>query len=119
MTTTTNLFRNAESEEIPAGQAIFEAGDSADCVYVVQRGSVEIRSGESVIETVGEGGIFGEMALIDGSTRSADAIACGDCAVVVIPERRFDFMIGQTPQFARVLMKVLAERIRNASMQAT
>jgi CRP-like cAMP-binding protein len=98
---------------------IFEAGDGADCVYVVQRGTVEIRRSGTVIETVGEGGIFGEMAMIDGSTRSADAVAGDDCAVVVIPERQFDFMICQTPQFARVLMTVLAERIRNASQQAT
>lgn len=115
MTTTTNLFAKADATEVPAGTRVFNAGDVADHVYVVQAGAVEIRRGDRVMDTIGPGGIFGEMAIIDQAPRSADAVAAVDSRVVAIPENRFEFMVSQTPRFARVVMSVLAERLRSAN----
>ena len=64
------MFRNeADVKDVPAGETIFSAGDPADCFYVVSKGSVLIHDGDREIETVGEAGIFGELALVDGSPR--------------------------------------------------
>ncbi len=115
MTTTTNLFAKADATAVPAGATVFRTGDVADHVYVVQAGAVEIRRGDRVVDTIGPGGIFGEMAIIDQSPRSADAVAAVDSRVVAIPENRFEFMVAQTPRFARVVMSVLAERLRSAN----
>jgi CRP-like cAMP-binding protein len=64
------------------------------------------------VEELGSGGVFGEMALIDTGTRSATAIAKTDCRLVPINERRFQFLVQQTPNFALQLMRIIADRLR-------
>ncbi len=107
------MFGNeADAKEVAAGEAIFRAGDPADCFYVVGKGSVLIHDGAREIETVGEGGIFGELALVDGRARSATATAVGETTVVPVDERRFQRCVMQTPYFAQAVMRVMAERLR-------
>ena len=59
--------------EFKAGDVIFRQGDDAKELFVIQRGSVEIRLGNRVLETLSDYAIFGEMALIDPHPRSAMA----------------------------------------------
>ena len=107
------MFGNeADAKEVAAGEAIFRAGDPADCFYVVGKGSVLIHDGAREFETVGEGGIFGELALVDGRPRSATATAVGETTVVPVDERRFQRCVMQTPYFAQAVMRVMAERLR-------
>ena len=101
-----------------AGQAIFNEFDMGAEMYVVIEGEVELRIGSRVIETLGPGEPFGEMALIDQAPRTATAIAKTPCKLAVIPERRFLFMVQTTPHFALEIMKVMADRIRKANAQA-
>ncbi len=58
------------------------------------------------------GGVFGEMALIDKAPRSATAVAVTDSQVVAVGEKRFMYLIQQTPYFALEIMHVLADRLR-------
>jgi CRP/FNR family transcriptional regulator, cyclic AMP receptor protein len=107
------MFRNdAEAQNVAPGEDIFRAGDPADCFYVVRSGSVLIHDGARELETLGEGGIFGELALVDGQPRSASATAVGETTVVPIDERRFQRLVQQTPYFAQAVMRVMAERLR-------
>jgi CRP-like cAMP-binding protein len=55
------------------------------------------------------------MALIDGKTRSATAIAGTDCKIAVINEKRFLWLVEQTPRFALQMMQVITQRLRRAS----
>lgn len=108
-----NLFgRDENAVEYPAGHTIFEAGDDGREMYVVLEGQVDITNGEKVIETVDPGDIFGELALIDYSPRSLSAIVRSDCRLSPIDERRFNFLVGQTPYFALHVMGVMAQRLR-------
>ena len=66
------------------GDTIFKEGEQADEFFVVVRGKVEIRSGNRSFETVDRNGIFGEMALIDDSPRSATVVALTDVTVAPI-----------------------------------
>ena len=75
---------------------------------------VEIRVGGDLVDTHGPGEIFGEMALIDSQARSASFTAKTDCRLVPVDERRFLFMVQQTPFFALNVMQVLADRLRLA-----
>lgn len=68
-----------------------------------------------MLEVLGPGQIVGEMALVDHSPRSATAVARTSCKVVVVPEKRFLFLVQQTPFFALQVMRVMAERLRRAS----
>ena len=94
------------------GQPIFSVGDPGTEMYVVKSGEVEIQVGDRTIASVGPGGIFGEMALVDGEPRSANAIARSDCEVVPVDERAFTFLVGETPHFALQVMRTLADRLR-------
>ena len=109
------LLADADSRSFKAGETIFRAGDPASELYVVQSGTVEIRIGDRVIETVSENGIFGEMALIDAAPRSATAVAAGDVRLVPVAQKQFLFLVSQTPFFALNVMRVLARRLRTAN----
>ncbi|HEV2321879.1 MAG TPA: cyclic nucleotide-binding domain-containing protein [Gammaproteobacteria bacterium] len=113
---TTNLFLNeTDPKHFKAGEKIFSEGDVGDYMYGVIQGEVEIRKHGKVVDTVGPGGIFGEMALIDHTTRSATAVAKSDCNAAQINEKRFYFLVQQTPNFALHLLRVLTERLRHQS----
>jgi CRP/FNR family transcriptional regulator, cyclic AMP receptor protein len=94
------------------GKMIFKEGDQGDEFFVVVRGQVEIRSGDRHYETLGPDGIFGEMALIDDSPRSATVVALTDVTVAPIKENQFLFLVKNTPFFALSVMRVLAHRLR-------
>lgn len=117
------LFRNEEQvESYQAGQTIFTVGDPGQVMYVVKAGEVEIVVKGKAIERLEPGAVFGELALIDQSPRSATAIARSACQVVPINERRFIFLVQETPFFALHIMRIMAERLRqrtNEAVQAT
>jgi CRP/FNR family transcriptional regulator, cyclic AMP receptor protein len=114
------LFRNSDDfKSFPAGSVIFKKGDPGDYMYVVKSGSVTLTLGNTVLETVDEGGLFGEMALIDNEQRSADAVAKTECQLVPIDGKRFRFLIQQTPYFAQEVIRILAQRLRNMNKHLT
>ncbi|PZO37526.1 MAG: cyclic nucleotide-binding protein [Pseudanabaena frigida] len=111
--TTIDLFKNDKNFVIiPAGQVIFEKGGVADRMYAIVEGEVEISIDGKLFDVSGAGGIVGEMALISSSPRSATAIARTECKLVPVDEKRFTFLVQQTPNFAINVMKIMTERIR-------
>lgn len=108
-----DLFRNEDQfEEFAAGEAIFSEGEEGHLMYVVLEGCVTLRIKGTVVEELGPGGMLGEMALIDAAPRVATAIAETRSKLVPITEKRFSFLIQQTPRFALQVMRVLADRLR-------
>ena len=91
---------------------MFEEGDPGDRLYVVKSGSVALSAHGALLETVGVGGLFGEMAVIDREPRSATAVTESDCELVPIDKRRFWFLVQETPYFAEIVMRVMADRLR-------
>lgn len=115
---TLDLFRNeTEYETYAAGQAIFSEGESGDAMYVVLEGEVELLIKGAVVETLGPGEPFGEMALIDRSPRVGTVVAKTACKLVPIAEKRFLFMVQMTPYFSLDIMKVMAQRLRKMDKQ--
>jgi CRP/FNR family transcriptional regulator, cyclic AMP receptor protein len=94
------------------GDTIFREGERGDEFFVVVRGKVEIRTGDRQLETLGPNGIFGEMALIDDSPRSATVVALTHVTVAPIKEEQFLFLVKHMPVFALKVMRVLAIRLR-------
>ena len=97
-----------------SGEVIFTEGDKGDKMYVIRSGEVEIERDGTVVEKLSQGGIFGEMALIDGSPRAATARAATPCEVAPITEKSFLFLVHETPFFAIAVMRTLAERLRRS-----
>ena len=111
--TTLDLFRHVkEFDSFTQGQTIFQEGDPGEVMYVVIEGEVDIIARGKVLSPLGPGGVLGEMALIDEQARSATAVAKTDCKLAPINKKRFHFLVQQTPNFALLVMKVMAERIR-------
>lgn len=95
------------------GQTIIAEGASATEMYVVRSGRVSIKVHEKMIEEVGPGGIFGEMALIAESGRGAAVVAVEDCVVIPVDQRLFLILVQDTPNFALNVLRVLSRRLRN------
>ena len=107
------LFRQDESAlNLAAGDFLFREGDVGDRMYVLLEGNMDVLLGELVVETAKPGALLGEMALIDDAPRSASAVAKTPCTIVEISQRRFHFLVQQTPNFATHVLKVLAGRLR-------
>jgi CRP/FNR family cyclic AMP-dependent transcriptional regulator len=97
------------------GEVIFRAGDKGDKMYLIRSGEVEIELNGNVLETLAEGDIFGEMALIDRSPRVATARAKTECELAAITEKSFLFLVDEMPYFAIFVMRTLADRLRNVN----
>jgi len=96
---------------------IFEEGSTGRELYVVLDGKVDIaKMNDGVrtpIVTLGKGEFFGEMAVIDGSSRSATAIAAApNTKVMRINHARFVYLVSQQPAFALMIMDALSKRLR-------
>lgn len=103
--------------EYAASEMIFEEGSTGRELFVVLDGKVDIvkNSGadRTVIVTLGKGEFFGEMAVIDGSARSASAVAAIDgTRVMRINHARFVYLVSQQPAFALMIMDALSKRLR-------
>ena len=98
-------------------QPIFREGEPGDFMYVVKDGQVNIvkeaADGPIALAVMGQGEFFGEMALVDRSSRSATAIA-GDAGVrlLAIDSAHFVYLVSQQPAFALVVLEVMASRLR-------
>lgn len=115
---TIEIFKHVtDADIIPAGSIIFQEGDNGRLMYVIQEGEANIIVNGQVVETIGSGGIVGEMALIDPSPRSATVTAKTDCKVVPVDETRFKTLVHHTPYFAIQVMRVMANRLRNMNEQ--
>jgi CRP-like cAMP-binding protein len=104
--------RGVPSRHFDAGERIFLEDDSGDCLYVVRSGHVDVITFGTVLESVGPGGIFGEMALIDEGPRAAAALAAEATEVAVIDKETFHALVREEPEFALRIMRVLTERVR-------
>jgi CRP-like cAMP-binding protein len=104
--------RGVPIQHFDAGEKIFLEDDSGGCMYVVQSGKVDVITFGSVLETVGPGGMFGEMALIDDGPRSAAALANEATEAAAIDKAMFVQLVREEPEFALHVMRLLTERIR-------
>jgi CRP-like cAMP-binding protein len=95
------------------GDVVFREGDVGDCLFVIREGAVDITLGNRVLKLMQPGDIFGEMSLIDGEPRSANAVARAETTVIPIDEEQFLFLVGKLPYFALNVMRVLAMRLRD------
>lgn len=102
------------------GTVIFQKGEPGTSLMAVLRGRVRISAysedgKEVVLNLIDPGQIFGEIALLDGKERSADATALGDCLLLVIDRRDFVPFLERNPQVAVRLLEVLCDRVRKTS----
>jgi CRP-like cAMP-binding protein len=109
------LARAGETKRVPAGEVVFEKGSQGETMFIVSSGSVALSDGERTFDAVQAPGLFGEMALIESQPRALTAVAESDAELVEIPARTFWVLVNETPYFAQLVMRVMAQRLRRAS----
>ena len=108
-----------DERNLATGEYLFREGESAAYGYVIKSGRVVIiksgLDGERILVELGPGSLFGELALIDGSPRSASARAQEESVVTEISSEKFNDYIRTNPSAARRIMETLAGQIRTAN----
>jgi CRP/FNR family transcriptional regulator, cyclic AMP receptor protein len=128
------LFADLEGEELerfshvavprsfPAGTRVFHEGDSSDACYIVKEGSFRVTREHSdgraiTLATLGPGEIFGELAMLDGDSRSASAEALSDGELLALPANDVRSLLARHPEIALKLVAGLVRRLRAANVR--
>ena len=116
------LAAYAHTKLVPAGTTIFARGDPGTSLFAVCSGTVKISNHspegkDAVFNLINVGEIFGEIALLDGQPRTADAFALSECELMIIDRRDFVPLIKSQPEIAVKLIEVLCGRLRRTSEQ--
>jgi CRP-like cAMP-binding protein len=106
-------------QHCPLNKVIMTEGEAGVFMYVVLSGRVAISIKNKLVEWVGPGGVFGEMALVDQSPRAATAVAETDCDLIAINRGDFLTMVKTKPDFAVSLLKAAADRLRDMTSRRT
>ena len=93
-----------------AGKTIIREGQHGVALYAVLEGRVAIHIGETIVEKVGPGGVFGEVSLVDRTPRLASAVAETDCVLLAMSRHMFLHLVKQSPKFGAALLKVVGRR---------
>lgn len=117
MTTQIHIFDRAEEwQSYTAGQTLFTEGEASQGImYAIIEGEVDVIVNGKFLHTLGAGNIVGEMSLIDPAARMATVTVRSDCKLVPVDAARFKFLVQQHPYFALDVMKILVERLREAT----
>lgn len=105
--------------EFPKKTVIFNELDPADFMYIILSGEVEVTLRGEPLGAELEGGVIGEMAMINNSTRSATATTLSKVTAARISREQFREIISENPDFALHLMQVMANRLRVADQLLT
>jgi CRP-like cAMP-binding protein len=114
------LCAYAKTRKVRRGTTIFVKGDPGTALFAVRSGIVKIAvpspdGREAVFNVLHAGEIFGEIALLDGQPRTADAIAVSECELLAINRRDFLAFVQEEPKAALRLIELLCARLRFAS----
>ncbi len=93
-----------------AGRIVMTEGQLGMALFAVLEGRVAISIGDSIVEKVGPGGLFGEMSLVDRTPRLATAVAETDCALLAMSRHMFLHLVKRSPKFGAALLKAVGER---------
>ena len=109
------------ARRLTAGEKLFEEGEPGTSMYVVQAGRIRLvrRVGQTevAIAVLGQGEVFGEMAVLEGLPRTAAAIAVEESVVVEVPKQQFEAMVRENGEVALRILRKLSGRLREADRQ--
>jgi len=112
--------RLAHSHSYPKDTVLFRTGDPADSVYIIASGKVKIvvsspDGKEFILSILGARQVFGEMALLEETTRSATVITATKVELLTLNRSDFNRLLESTPAISRKLLSILSGRLRKAN----
>jgi uncharacterized membrane protein len=104
-------------QAVPAGEMVFWVGDAGDSLYVVESGQVTItapdeRGDHITLDTLGPGGVFGEISLLDGGPRTASVRAASDVSLLALRRAAFHAFLRQRADVAIDILQIMGARQR-------
>jgi CRP/FNR family transcriptional regulator, cyclic AMP receptor protein len=116
------LCRYAKHTSVKRGATIFAKGDPGNSLFAIMSGTVKISLSSSqgrnaILNLIGAGELVGEVAVLGGKGRTADATASTDCEILVIDRRDFVPFVRSQPVLAMKFIELLCDRLRHTSEQ--
>jgi CRP-like cAMP-binding protein len=116
------LVAHAVTRKVKKGSVLFRKDDAGSTLYAVCEGAVRIsvpsqQGQDAIFNIMSRGEIFGEIALLDGGSRTADAVAIEDSELMLIERREFLPVLRAHPEVAINLIEILCSRLRRTSEQ--
>lgn len=116
------LSHHAREIQLSAGEVIFRQGDPGDGLYFVKSGQVQISevtdTGERrALGAIGDGEIFGEMAVLDGQPRSAFATTLSESTICFVPSEEIMCLLEEYPELALKFLRAISGRLRKVNAQ--
>jgi CRP/FNR family transcriptional regulator, cyclic AMP receptor protein len=116
-----DVFANAKVVKLATNKVLFHAGDPGDGCYRVDAGVLKVvmvspTGSERILAFLGPGDIVGELSIIDGRPRSASVVAVRDSALSFLSRPAFEAFADKHPQICRVLLTLLAGRLRETDV---
>ncbi len=105
----------AEEQPFGAGDPVFTEGELGDALYLVVEGTVRVHRGTKELAELSAREVFGEMAVLDSEPRSASVTVVDDAVLLKIGRDDFRDILGERPEIAMGVMKVLTRRLRETS----
>jgi CRP/FNR family transcriptional regulator, cyclic AMP receptor protein len=114
------LRKRTRCRRVPAGNVLFQQGDAGDGLYGILAGRVafsvdSVNGKELILNVLGPGEFFGEIALLDGKGRTATAVARDACHLLFIARSEFMSFFGERPQAMSRIVELLCERLRRST----
>lgn len=111
------MLKNLHREIYPAGEIIFQEGDSGDNAYIIEEGCVEVSVSRTQRTQLGKGELFGEIALVDQQPRTATVRAIDNTVLIPIPRQLVKELLEKTDPVVRHLLLTILERYRSTRSQ--
>jgi CRP/FNR family transcriptional regulator, cyclic AMP receptor protein len=104
--------------EVPKGKVLVEEGRIGLEFFLIVDGKASVIRNGKKVATLGPGGYFGELALLDRRPRSASVVSDTDMDVLVLSQRQFNGLLQSVPTIGRKLLAAMANRLREADAKA-
>lgn len=123
----TNIFEDIPAKELiyianclkevnlSIDNVVFNDGDIGDSMYFIVKGEIKILKGNTELVTLKKGDYFGEMALLDGEARSADAKIASDAILLKLNSDDFEKIMYSNDKIVKGILGMLSQRLRNAN----
>ena len=107
------LDAHASFRSVGVGRDLVRAGESGDELFLLIEGTARVVRGGGVVDTLGPGDFFGELALLDPAPRNATVTATSELDLLVISRAEFEVVLAKVPGLTRSLLAGMAQRLRN------
>jgi CRP-like cAMP-binding protein len=112
------VAKRAEDVKVEAGKVLVSEGATGSEFFVVLEGTAKVTRRGKKVASIGPGGAFGELALLDRAPRNATVVAETPMELVVLGQREFAGIMDDVPGVARKLLTGMARRLREADAKS-